>query len=337
MLLRRRRFLAFSGAGLSGSLLLASCGWTSRDRARRGPLIGMLQMVDAQPPNLTRRGFEEALAAAGYRDGETATFLRRDAAAQIPNTVLVMEQFLAEQVDLVLAVGTPPLQAAMTVMPERTPVVFCYCSDPWGVGAGVPPGGVGQHRPNVVGTVGTNPVDKELDLVREVNPALSSVGLIFNPEEPNSNYEARLLRKEAERRGITLVEQPVGNAAQVPQAAKALAAKPVDAFVKIGDYATIQAFAAIYKVGLEYRIPVYSVDPPDIQLPGCLAVIGWNYRDDGMAAGRLAVRVLRGESPATMAFQPLTSTDLLVNLSTARAIGVSVPESLIQRADRVVR
>jgi putative ABC transport system substrate-binding protein len=107
--------------------------------------------------------------------------------------------------------------------------------------------------------------------------------------------------------------------------------------VKIGDYATIEAFAAICKVGLEHRLPVYSVDPPDLQLPGCLAVIGWNYRDDGLTAGKLAVRVLNGESPAQMAFQPLTSTDLLVSLATAKAIGVTVPEDLLQRADRVVR
>jgi putative ABC transport system substrate-binding protein len=294
-------------------------------------------MVDAPPPNLTREGFEEALAAAGYRNGETVTFLRKDAAGELPNTTLVMKQFLAENVDMVLAVGTPPLQAAMKVMPESIPVVFCYCSNPWGAGAGTPPGGVGQHRPNVVGTVGTNPVGQELDLAREVNPALKTVGLIFNPGEPNSDYEAKILRKEAQERGITLLEQAVANSGEVQQAAKALAEKQVEAFVKIGDYATIQAFAAICKVGLEHRIPVYSVDPPDIQLPGCLAVIGWNYRDDGAAAGRLAVRVLKGESPATMAFEPLTKTDLLVSLATAKAIGISVPDALLKRADQVVR
>jgi putative ABC transport system substrate-binding protein len=79
------------------------------------------------------------------------------------------------------------------------------------------------------------------------------------------------------------------------------------------------------------------VDPPDIQLPGCLAVIGWNYRDDGMAAGQLAVRVLKGESPSQMAFEPLKTTDLLVSLATAKAIGVTVPQDLVQRADQVVR
>ena len=337
MTLRRREVLAWSGAGLGSALALAACGRLGGRAPRKGPLIGILQMVDAPPPNLTRQGFEQALAAAGYRNGETVSYLLKDAAGELANTTLVMKQFLAEPVDMVLAVGTPPLQAAMKVMPASIPVVFCYCSNPWGAGAGTPPGGVGQHRANVVGTIGTNPVGKELDLAREINPGLKRVGLIFNPGEPNSDYEARILRREASQRGLTLLEQSVANSGEVLQAAKALAEQKVEAFVKIGDYATIQAFAAICKVGLENRIPVYSVDPPDIQLPGCLAVIGWNYRDDGAAAGRLAVRVLKGESPAAMAFEPLTTTDLLVSQATAKAIGVTLPEDLLQRAGQVER
>mgnify|MGYP006277675683 FL=1 len=336
MTLRRREFIALSGAGLGSALLLAACGRFQGSKPRKGPVIGMLQMVDAPPPNLTRQGFEEALAAAGYKDGETVTFLQKDAAGELPNTTPVMKQFLSEKVDMVLAVGTPPLQAAMKVMPESVPVVFCYCSNPWGAGAGTPPGGVGQHRPNVVGTIGTNPVGEELDLAKEINPGIKRVGLIYNPGEPNSDYEAGILRKEAAKRGITIEAQSVANSGEVLQAAQSLAEDKVEAFVKIGDYATIQAFNAICKVGLENRIPVYSVDPPDIELPGCLAVIGWNYRDDGMAAGKLAVRVLKGESPSTMAFEPLTKIDLLVSQGTAKAIGVSLPEALIKRANQVV-
>jgi putative ABC transport system substrate-binding protein len=337
MTMRRRDVLALGSAGFGSALLMAACGRFGGSQPRKGPLIGMLQMVDAPPPNLTRQGFEQALAAAGYRNGETVTFLRKDAAAELPNTTLVMKQFLSDGVDMVLAIGTPPLQAAMKVMPVSVPVVFCYCSNPWGAGAGTPPGGVGQHRPNVVGTVGTNPVGKELDLAREINPAIKTVGLIFNPGEPNSEYEAKILRREAAQRGLQLLEQSVANSGEVLQAAKTLAAKQVEAFVKIGDYATIQAFSSICRVGLEHRIPVYSVDPPDIELPGCLAVIGWNYQDDGMAAGALAVRVLKGESPAAMAFEPLKKTDLLVSQATAKAIGVTLPEALLQRANQVVR
>ena len=100
MPLPRRRFLVCGAAGLAGSLLMAACG-----RGQRGPrpLIGVLQMVDAQPPNLTRLGFEQALAAAGFREGETVSYLRRDAAGLPANTTLVMQQFLSDAVDLVLA------------------------------------------------------------------------------------------------------------------------------------------------------------------------------------------------------------------------------------------
>ena len=336
MALQRRSFIRLAGAGMGSSLLLAACGRLGGGNKVKGPSIGMLQFVDAAPPNSVRQGFVAALADAGYREGKNINLVDKDAAGELPNNILVAKQFVAQPVDLFLAIGTPPLQAAMQVAPTSLPVVFCYCSNPWGAGAGTPPGGVGQHRPNVVGTVGTNPVGKELDLAREVNPNLRTVGLIFNPGEPNSDFEAKLLIQEAARRGIRVESQSVANSGEVLQAAQSLAEKEVDAFVKIGDYATIQAFAAICKVGLERKIPVYSVDPPDIDLPGCLAVIGWSYFADGHAAGKLAVRILRGASPATMAFEPLSKTELLLNRSTAAAIGVTLPEALVSKANRVV-
>ena len=335
MTLARREFLGLVAAGAGSSLLLAACGPLG-ERKRIGPTIGLLQFVDAAPPNAVRQGFVAALAKAGYDSGKTVTYIQKDAAGELPNTSLVVKQFLREGVDLILAIGTPPLQAAMKEAPSSLPVVFCYCSNPWGAGAGTPPGGVGQHKANVVGTVGTNPVGKELDLARQINPALKTVGLIFNPGEPNSSYEAKLLNEEAASRGITVEQQPVANSGEVLQAAQALAAKKVEAFVKIGDYATIQAFSSICKVGLANKIPVYSVDPPDIDLAGCLGVIGWTYVDDGEAAGKLAVRILKGESPATMPFEPLTKPTLLLNGATAKAIGVNLPQALLQQADKLV-
>ena len=188
----------------------------------------------------------------------------------------------------------------------------------------------------MVGTIGTNPVGKELDLARQINPELKTVGLIFNPGEPNSEYEAKVLKEEAAIRNITVVEQSVANSGEVLQAAQVLADKKVEAFVKIGDYATIQGFGSIAKVGLEKKIPVYSVDADDIKLAGCLAMIGWAYFDDGYAAGKLAVRVLKGESPAKMAFEPLTKTELMLNKATAAAIGVTLPEELIKEAQKVM-
>ena len=335
MALQRREFLGLMGLGATSSLVLAACGKLGTPKVK-GPTIGMLQMLDAPPPTLTRQGFEAALAEAGYLPGKTVNFIQKDAAGELANTTLVIKQFVGEPVDMILAVGTPPLQAAMKVAPATLPVVFCYCSNPWGAGAGTPPGGVGEHKPNVVGTIGTNPVGKELDLARAFNPALKTVGLIFNPGEPNAAYEAKILEQEAQQRGITVVQQAVANSGEVLQAAQVLAEKQVQAFVKIGDYATIQGFSSITKVGLENKIPVYSVDADDIHLPGCLATIGWAYYDDGYAAGQLAIRVLRGESPAKMPFEPLTKTDLLVNRTTAKQLGLAIPPVVLKDAKQVV-
>jgi putative ABC transport system substrate-binding protein len=338
MSLDRRRFLVLMGAGLGSSVVLAACGRKGGGSAStvKGPTVAMLQMVDAPPPNEVRRGFIAALAKAGYVEGKTINFIQKDAAGELPNSTLIMKQFAGDNADLIFAIGTPPLQAAMKEIPETTPVVFAYSSNPWGAGAGTPPGGVGQHRPNVVGTIGTNPVGKELDLARELVPDLKTVGLIYNPGEPNSEFEAKLLKEEAAKRGITVEEQSVANSGEVLQAAEALAQKKVQAFVKIGDYATIQGFGSIAKVGLKNKIPVISVDADDIKLPGTLATLGWAYYDDGYAAGELAVKVLKGESPAKMAFLPLSKIDILLNRSTAKAIGLELKDDLVAKATKVV-
>ena len=271
-----------------------------------------------------------------YVEGKTINFIQKDAAGELPNSTLIMKQFAGDKADLIFAIGTPPLQGAMKEIPETTPVVFAYSSNPWGAGAGTPPGGIGQHRPNVVGTIGTNPVGKELDLARELVPDLKTVGLIYNPGEPNSEFEAKLLKEEAAKRGITVEEQSVANSGEVLQAAESLAQKKVQAFVKIGDYATIQGFGSIAKVGLKNKIPVISVDADDIKLPGTLATLGWAYYNDGYAAGELAVKVLKGESPAKMAFLPLTKIDILLNRSTAKAIGLKLNDDLVAKATKVV-
>ena len=338
MTLDRRQFLALMGAGLGTSVVLAACGRKPGDRMAqvKGPRVAMLQMVDAPPPNEVRRGFIAALAKAGYVQGKSINYTEKDAAGELPNTTLIMKQFAGDQPDLIFAIGTPPLQAAMKEIPAKTPVVFAYSSNPWGAGAGTPPGGIGQHRPNVVGTIGTNPVGQELDLAKEIVPDLKTVGLIYNPGEPNSEFEAKLLKEEAAKRGITVEEQSVANSGEVLQAAESLAQKKIQAFVKIGDYATIQGFGSIAKVGLKNKIPVISVDADDIKLPGTLATLGWSYYDDGYAAGELAVKVLKGESPAKMAFLPLSKIDIRLNRSTAKAIGLNLDASLVKKANEVV-
>lgn len=327
---RRQALRLLGGAAAAGTLVAAGCN--ARSRPPGPPRLGLLQYVRGAAPDAARRGFVQALARAGFRPPAGVTLLERFADGSMAKGRAHVKDLLEAGVDMLVAIGTPPLTAILAIAPARVPVVFLYCSNPWGAGAGT---SYTHHRPNVVGTVSTSPLAEQLDLARRITPGLSSVGLVFHPSEANASFEAELLRREASQRSIAVVIEPVAGPAEVARAADALAAQRVGALVRVGDYATSVAFPALAAAGLRHRLPVYSVDPADITVPGCLAVVGWDPLADGAQAGALAVQVLRGRSPASMAFEPVTRKLLLLNRRTAGAIGVTFPPELLRQADRV--
>jgi len=327
---RRQALRLLGGAAAAGTLVAAGCN--ARSRTPGPPRLGLLQYVRGAAPDAARRGFVQALARAGFRPPAGVTLLERFADGSMAKGRAHVKDLLEAGVDMLVAIGTPPLTAILAIAPARVPVVFLYCSNPWGAGAGT---SYTRHRPNVVGTVSTSPLAEQLDLARRITPGLSSVGLVFHPSEANASFEAELLRREASQRSIAVVIEPVAGPAEVARAADALAAQRVGALVRVGDYATSVGFPALAAAGLRHRLPVYSVDPADIATPGCLAVVGWDPQADGAQAGALAVQVLRGRSPASMAFEPVTRKLLLLNRRTAGAIGVTFPPELLRQADRV--
>jgi putative ABC transport system substrate-binding protein len=289
--------------------------------------------VRAEPPDATRKAFLEGLAKGGFGAAQGVKVLQRSADGSMATARQQVEELLRQQVRMLVAVGTPALHACLELAPHTVPVVFCYCSNPWGAGAGR---SYGDHRRNVTGTVSTNPVADQLQLVRQLQPELHRLGLIYDPAQANAGFEAELLRGEAAQWQLIVEAEPVTGPAEVAQAAQRLLAQEVQAFVKVGDYATIQAFDQLAAAALRARVPVYSVEAADITVPGCLAVVGWDPRSDGLQAAALAVKVLRGTSPAVLPFEQAQDQLLLLNALTARKLGIALPASLRARADRVV-
>jgi putative ABC transport system substrate-binding protein len=328
----RRQVLGLLGGAAAGGALLAA-GCASRSRPSGPPRLGLIQYVRAAAPDAARRGFVQALARGGFPPGTGVILLERFAAGSMATARAQVSELVQAGVDMLVAVGTPPLEAILAMAPARMPVVFCYCSNPWGAGAG---SSYTDHRPNVLGTVSTSPLAQELDLARTITPGLSSVGLVFNPSEANASFEVELLRREAAQRSITVLIEPVTGPREVAGATDGLASQRVDALVRVGDYATSVGFAALAAACLRHRLPLYSIDPSDITTPGCLAAVGWDGQADGALAGDLAVQVLRGRSPAELPFEPVTRKLLALNRPTARAIGVVFPPALLRQADRLV-
>lgn len=277
----------------------------------------------------TRQALLASLAAAGSGNGRRIELLQRDAGGRADRCRLQAAELVASRLDLLLAIGTPALLAAMAAAPTHLPIVFCYCSNPWGAGAGR---SASQHRPNVTGTVTTNPVADQLELARTLVPGLARVGLLYNPAEPNASFEAELLAQAADSQRVELLRQAVPSINDLPEAWHRLQQRAPQALLQVGDYVTQQGFDRLAQLALDARLPLVGVDPAFAGVPGCLAVVGWDPCRDGRQAGVLAARVLAGASPADLPFERPGTPQRWLNPLTARRLGLALPATVLARA-----
>ena len=330
-LTRRAGLRLLAGAGVG--VVLAPLGACRRRQAHQGRRIAVLQYVDAPPVNATRAGLLSALAQAGFAPGNGVELLTRVAGGSQRRCTDLAAALVREHPDLLVAIGTPPLLAALAAAPATLPVVFCYCSNPWGAGAGL---SASEHRANVTGSVTTNPVADQVRLARALLPGLQRIGLLYNPAEPNASFEAELLAQAAAEHQLSLVREAVVQVSDLAAASQRLRQQGVEALLQVGDYITQQGVASLARWALQARVPLIGVDPAFAALPGCLAVVGWDPRRDGRCAGAMAVRVLRGTSPATMPFERPGEPQIWLNRATATRLGLALPAAVVAQAAQVL-
>ena len=133
--------------------------------------------------------------------------------------------------------------------------------------------------------------------------------------------------------GLTMVEASLSKSSDVLAAAQSLVGK-VDVIYVPNDNTAVAALESILKVGIDNKIPVYAGDTDSVQR-GAIATLGFNYLDVGRQAGRIVVRVLKGEKPGDIAVQAAEITELYVNPSSAEKMGIKVPADVIAQAKKV--
>ena len=331
MTLSRRSGLRLLGGAAAAAALapLLACRRQLQSDAAGLRRVGLLQYQDSPPVQATRQALLASLAGRGYGVGRQIQLLQRDAGGRAATGRQQAAELVASRLDLLLAIGTPALLAALAEAPGHLPIVFCYCSNPWGAGAGR---SASQHRANVTGTVTTNPVGDQLQLARTLVPGLTRVGLLYNPAEPNASFEAELLAQAADGQRVQLLREPVASASAVPQAWQRLQQGAPQALLQVGDYVTQQGFTRLAQLALAARVPLFGVDPAFAGVPGCLAVVGWDPCRDGRQAGELAAQVLAGTPPAQLPFERPGTPQTWLNPFTARRLGLTLPTAVLARS-----
>ncbi|MGI0523390.1 ABC transporter substrate-binding protein [Rhizobium giardinii] len=292
--------------------------------------VAVTAIVEHPALDAVRDGVKEALAAAGYKEGENLNFLYESAQGNPATAAQIARQFAGEGPNVIVPISTPSAQAVVSSTRD-IPVVFTAVSDPLGaqlVKDMDKPGG------NVTGLSDLSPVAEHVALIKEILPNVKSIGYLYNSGEANSVSLLAVLKTQAEKAGLTVVESAATKSAEVQGAARALVGR-ADVIYIPTDNTIISALEGAVAVAEEAKLPLFTADTDSVSR-GAVAALGFNYHDVGKQTGDVVVRVLKGENPGDIAVKVAAGTDLVINKAAASKMGVTFPESVLGRATRVI-
>jgi putative tryptophan/tyrosine transport system substrate-binding protein len=329
--MRRRQFLALLGSMAIGCP--ADVVAQKPDRVRR---LGVLMPLTAGSAYGLRRAkiFTQALQDLGWTDGQNTRIDYRWAGSDIEQIQSLAKELVGSRPDVLVGVGSAPT-AALQQETRTIPIVFLMSPDP--VAEGIVqslarPGG------NATGFFATEPSfgGKRLELLKEIVPGLRRVAVIFNPETSTSGRSyLHSVETAAPLFSVEATGAPVHHAGDIEPAISSLVREPGGGLIVLGDAFTASHHEQIIELAVQYRLPaIYGVR--DYADEGGLMTYGSDPVDIFRRAASYVDQILKGANPANLPVQAPTKFVLVINLKTAKALGLTVPPSLLDRADEVI-
>jgi putative ABC transport system substrate-binding protein len=240
---------------------------------------------------------------------------------------------MATNPDVVMALGGRVIPVLLQLS-RSVPIVIPGVSDPVGLGwveSLAPPGG------NVTGFTffELSLFGKLLETLKQIAPAVARVGVIYNPDNPNTVVFLRYLREAATMLGLQLVDAPVHGVADIERASASLASGAHTGVLFPPDLTVSALRESVVRLVAERQLPAVYTDPLFVMIGG-LAFYGADRTDLFRRAAGYVDRILRGEKTGELPFQQPTKFQLVINLKTAKALGLEVPPTLLARADEVI-
>jgi putative tryptophan/tyrosine transport system substrate-binding protein len=288
--------------------------------------IGYVQITEDEVLNTAKEGVFEALADAGFIDGQNVRVIYNNAQGDLSVITTILQSLQSQGVHLIITNSTPCMVAAAQSV-SNIPVVFTVAFGPEQVGMKTTPS-------NLYGIY--DPLDAAgfVSMMLECLPALKRVGLPYNNAEPNAEYSAKVFTRELENRGIEVVKATVNSPNDLVMVGQYLAGQNIDALIAAADNTVYMGLNALGKVAADFRIPLFVTDPHQAK-KGAAIGMGVNYQRWGYLSGFKAARILQGRAVAEK-IEPINDTQLLVNARACRAQGLVVPQSILDRATSIL-
>lgn len=288
--------------------------------------IGIIQLVEHDALDSARNGFIDALAEAGYKDGENLTIDFQNAQNDQSNLKTISQRFVNNKMDLILAIATP---AAQTVAAETSDIPILGTAITDYVEASLVESNEAPGH-NVSGTSDRTPVQEQFDLMKRILPDVQKVGILYNSSEVNSEIQANLAIDAATTLGIEYETATVANVNDIPQVVQSLVNK-VDALYIPTDNTFASAMPVVCSVSDEAKLPVI-VGENGMCKGGGLATVGIDYHKLGQQTGAMAVKVLEGQDISAMPVEFTEIADVCINLDAAATLGITIPDDILEEA-----
>jgi len=273
--------------------------------------------------DLCADGMLEGLQQSGISAGKNLKVMHADAQGEIINIPAILQNYDNSDVDLILTISTPCLSGACNKVKHK-PVVFTCVSDPLAAGAG---SSRTNHLPFLTGVGSFPQVEHHLDMMQKLVPGLRAVGTLYNPAEANSAKEISVAREIYKNRGIRLEEVAIASSNEVLQAVQILGGRNIQVVWVPGDNTCIEGYEGAVKGARDARLPLFT-DLCSTLSRGGLACLGFSPHDSGVAAGKLAGRILLGANPKDIPLEEVMVEQKFISRSNADQLNITIPAEL---------
>ena len=311
------------------TLLLAPVYLAHAQKQATTPRIGVLYL--GAPPNANLDAFIQGLRELGNIEGKNILIEYRFAEGKADRLPELAMELVRLKVDAIFTAGTPAI-FALKQATKTIPIVFFSASDPIGTGVFASlahPGG------NITGisALASDLWPKRLELLKEIFPKLSRVAMVWNKGNAGMNLEAKATQEVAGPLGVTLQDRGVIDANELDVVFAVMTKDRPDGFLALMDPVLNSYRKRIRDFLAENRLPAMFENKDWVEAGGLISY-GASYSDAHRRAATLMDKILKGAKPADIPVEQPTRFELFINLKTAKQIGVTIPQTVLYRADR---
>jgi putative tryptophan/tyrosine transport system substrate-binding protein len=319
--------------GLLVGLVLTSIRFAEGQQAKKVPQVGMLMPVSSTVAARNIEAFRQGLRERGYVDGQNIALDSRFADGRVEPLPTLAAELVRLNVDVIVTWGTPAIQAAKKAT-TTIPIVMAAATDPVETGliaSLARPGG------NVTGvnSGGVEVSGKILELLKELVPRGTRVGILWNPDNRANEITVAHTKVAAQALGLRLQFQEVRDPGGFDSAFAAMTRQRADALRVLHEILYLQHGKRLVDLAAKNRLPAIYARREYVEAGGLMAY-GVNFQDNFRRAATYVDKILKGTSPAELPVEQPMKFEFFINLQAAKRIGLVIPGSVLFRADRVI-